>query len=51
MIGPAPSAESYLRIDKIINAMKKTGAQVSKSQEACILVVCLGGSSGLWILE
>src|SRR5204863_7382653 len=26
-IGPAPSRESYLRIDRIIDAAKKTGAQ------------------------
>src|SRR6476659_752843 len=27
MIGPAPSAESYLRIDRIIEACRKTGAE------------------------
>ena len=26
LIGPAPSAESYLRIDRILEAAKKTGA-------------------------
>src|SRR3982751_2608356 len=26
LIGPPPSAESYLRIDKILDAAKKTGA-------------------------
>src|SRR5437016_13355969 len=27
LIGPAPSAESYLRIDRIIEACQKTGAE------------------------
>jgi propionyl-CoA carboxylase alpha chain len=27
LIGPAPSAESYLRIDRIIEALRKTGAE------------------------
>lgn len=28
-LGPAPSAESYLRADKIIQVCKQSGAQVS----------------------
>ena len=26
-IGPAPTSESYLRMDKILEVIKKTGAQ------------------------
>lgn len=33
LIGPASSADSYLRIDKIIESMKRTGAQVRSEKE------------------
>lgn len=31
-IGPAPTKESYLRIDRILDAVKKTGAQAVKQK-------------------
>lgn len=36
-IGPAPTSESYLRMDKILQAVKDTGAQAVRY----VLFVCL----------
>ena len=29
LIGPAPSIESYLKIENVLDAMKRTGSEVS----------------------
>jgi acetyl/propionyl-CoA carboxylase alpha subunit len=31
LIGPAPSAESYLKIENVLDAMKRTGSEVTYS--------------------
>lgn len=49
-VGPAPTNQSYLRVDKILQAVKDTGAQAvslnipnGKGKEM------ISGASGIWI--
>lgn len=40
LLGPAPSVESYLRADKIIEICKQTGAQVRDSPGPTLFDQC-----------
>lgn len=56
-IGPAPTAQSYLRMDKIMEAVKRTGAQAVNhcyfKIEPCAYSIghsiCNGFSGASWI--
>ena len=36
LIGPPPSSESYLRIDRVIDAAKRTGAEIPEGEKVLL---------------
>lgn len=39
-VGPAPSSDSYLRMDRIIEVMKNTGAEVRLRRLSVFMLAC-----------
>jgi len=40
-VGPAPTSKSYLKMDAILDVIKKTGAEAVSTPGSCQILVCI----------
>lgn len=40
-VGPAPTSKSYLKMDAILDVIKKTGAEAVSTSHSCQILVCI----------